>query len=468
MWWRPGSGISTRLLWRRALLSAALSFGMVATACGGGDADTGPTPTGTAGPGENVDAALATVPPTPFQRPGPTAGTVPATSTPARLPTSTPAGSGSATPTAAPAPSPSPTRTPSPVPTAATAMTPTPAPTPTSTAIPFQSGGVVANVTEGALPHKPGSGSAIEYKTGVDVADFRVSVSFENPFHAEFAAWNYGIKFRDNGTSYQMITLDSQARLNYLVGGTQTVDLVSSQDISSILTGGAQGNDLTLVVLGNVALIFINNSLQATIDVIGENISGDISLVTDIYNESKVMGAETTFTSFTVNRAGLAVESRGGELVKQTGGPVIGVRSLPLKETVLDITFISPYPAFSGKWSFGLVFESSESDVSTWLVFDERKKWQMIRRDETGKDSVRATADKIDEMRTGRGEENHIRIISVDGEYLMFVNGSLRLNIQFIPSDLQASVAPFAGFDDSHQKSGTATMYKDFVVWSLG
>jgi hypothetical protein len=374
------------------------------------------------------------------------------------------------TPTATPPATPTRTATPGGTP-GATSPTPSssssPQATPTSTAIPFQTGGVVLTVTEGTLELDPGAGSAIEFKSGVDVANFRATVTFSNPFHPDDFPWNYGLKFREDNGAYQMLVFDHHGQVNYLTGNELTVDLVSTTDISDFRTAAGQSNRLTLLVLEENVWIYINGNLAHTMTVGAVGVSGDISLVTDIYNETTVQNAAVAFTSFSINRAGLAGMSAGGTLQKASANEIaVGSGSLPTSAGYAAFTLVSPIAAFSGDYSYGILFRSASGGIDNWLVFDDLKNWQHIRRSAAGGEEVLAEG-IAKELQTGQSETNSLEVLSIEGQHRVYLNGVLLTTMTFAPGDLPASIAPFAGFLPNHQPSGLATEYRDFVVWSI-
>ena len=426
---------------RSLALALAVLMTAVAVACAG-DEPGGNTPTST--PPQQTATVQPTVPPTPTRTPGP--GT----------PTASPSAVPSVTPTAATTPG-----TPTPVPVDGTS-------TPTSTPIAFQNGGVVLPVTQGMLELRPGAGTAIEFTAeDVDVSNFRATVTFANPFHPDDYPWNYGLKFREDGGFYQMLVFDHRGRISYLTGNPLTVDLVSTTDIAEFRTNAGQSNKITLMVLEEMAWIYINGNLAKTMTVGAVGVSGSISLVTDIYNETTVQNASVSFNSFSINSAGLAGMSPGGTLQKASATEIaVGPASLPTSAGYARVTIVSPIAAFSGDYSFGLFFKSSSGGIENWLVFDDLKNWQHIRRSSAGGEEVLASG-TAQMLKTGQSEPNTFEVLSIEGQQRVYVNGTLLTALNFVQGDLPVAIAPFAGFLPAHQPSGLPTEYRDFVVWSI-
>jgi hypothetical protein len=321
-------------------------------------------------------------------------------------------------------------------------------------------------VTEGTLQLAPGSGSAIEYPAGVDVVNFRVSVTFSNPFHPDTSPWDYGVKFRQSNGEYQMLVFDSSGSLSYRTGSSTTADLVSVTDIPEFFTNAGLSNKITVLVLEEKARVFLDGKLVQTLDVGAVGVSGDISLVTDIQNRTTIQGASVRFASFSIDRAGLVALSSGGTLVKTADNlPAIGQASQPTSAGYARVTLVSPAASFSADYSYGVKLTSQAGGFDNWLVFDDTKSWQHIRRNPSGEDTVVVSGTAAD-LDTREGAANTIELINVDGQRKVYLNGTLLTVMVLIADDLPYTVAPFAGFLPTHQPGGMATEYRDLIVWS--
>lgn len=442
---------------RRFIFLLSLGAVALAAACGSGsDQPKTPAPTSTPLVADRLPTALVPIPPTP-----------PIDSTVVSSPTSQP-GSPTATATR-------PTSTPSPflpgAPTTAPSSSPSPGPeeTPTPTAVVpvLESGKQLVNEPLGVLQLRPGIGGASTYSPGARAANFRINVGFSNPFHPDFSPWNYGVKFRDDGQTYQMFVFDHRGNLNQFNGNGNDLELVRAVAVPNLLTGGGARNNFTFLVIEERAFVLLDEVLIGIFDVQEPDRVGEISLVTDVFNQTTFVGSNTAFFNLVINSAGLIEPSSSGTLVRQQADkPAIGEQSLPSSATYTRITFVSPLNAFSGDYSFGLLFRTEAKGIDNWLVFDDSKAWRFIRRSTTGAEAVinQGTADQLG---TRAGDTNFLEFLSTGEQHKIYLNGKFLANVSIARGDLPFTIAPMAAFEVTHQTGGVATEYRDLVVWSI-
>lgn len=329
------------------------------------------------------------------------------------------------------------------------------------------SGRELVNEPLGVLQLRPGIGVAAEYSPGASAASFRVSVGFSNPFHPEFSPWNYGIKFRNDGQTFQMLVIDQRGDLNQINGNRNVLDIVRTVPMQDILTSGGARNDFTFLVIDEKALVFLDQILVGVFDVAEPDRVGEISVVTDIFNQTTVVGANTEFFDLRVSSAGLIGAVGFGELGRQQPDqPAVGESSLLSSETYTRVTFVSPVNAFSADYSFGLVFNSEDPAASNWLVIDDSKIWRHVRLSTPEAQMVLGSG-TADPLLTAAGDENFLEFVSTGEQHKVYLNGELLTNFTFPPGDVPFTVAPFAGFEPDHQSGIAATQFSDFAVWSF-
>ena len=437
------------------LVGASLLLVVAATACGGGGDSDPPTPMATPLASDRAPTALATIPPTP---------------TLALAPTSTSAGSPAPTPiasTVGPGPATTPLPGTTPTPTTPVQSTPTVPEEPTPTPVVIESPRELVNEPLGVIQLRPGFGRAVSYAPGVSPNDFRVQVEFKNPFQPDFSPWNYGIKFRDNGQLFQMLVVDHMGNLNYIKGNGTELEIISSTKLVDMFTAGGIRNDLVFLVIKDRAFVFLSGTLVARIEVEETNQDGELSLVSDIYNQTVVVGAQVEFFDLVINSAGLVGHTNSAQLIKPTANEIaIGDFSLPTTAGYAKVTFVAPTYAYAGDFSFGLLFRTVATGIDNWLVFDDAKNWHHLRRSTTGAEFeyARGTAPGL---LTAKGQENTLEFLSTGEDNKIYLNGELLTNVAILKEDLTYTMAPIAGFEPTHQTGGMVTEYTDFIVWSV-
>lgn len=264
-----------------------------------------------------------------------------------------------------------------------------------------------------------------------------------------------------------MLLFDETGDLNYWVSDGQTDDLVSSVNVPEFRTAGGQNNVITILVLEEKARIFLDGILVMTMDVGAVEVTGDISLVADFQNRSTVQGGSVRFASFFIDRAGLIARTESGTLVKPSNDePAIGQQSLPTSAGYATVTLVSPAAAFAADYSYGFKLTTQSTGFDNWLVFDDRKNWQHIRKSSDGAETI-VTSGTADNLDTREGMSNTFELINVDGQRKVYLNGTLLTVLVLTTEDLPYTIAPFAGLLSTHQTGGMETQFTDFVAWSV-
>ena len=446
-----------RHIFRRFSLSALLTLAVIAVACGsGGDENGPPTPTPTPLAAERAPTALVPVPPTP----------VVGTPTPGPASTPTSPGTGSPQPDGSPSPDTSTVgQTPgsTPAPTADSTVAPTPTPTPP----PLAPGERIVQIPTGSIALEPGKGDAATFMPGAQASNFRVNVNFSNPFHPSFSPWNYGIKFRDNGQTYQMLVFDHEGYMSQINGQRNELETVQKVRIPQLVTSAGVINRFTFLVVEDAGFVLVNGELVAELEVHSQEQVGEISLVTDIYNQTVVTGATLDYFDLTINSAGLIAFDPAGELTRvQAGEPAVGPFSAQSSSSYIRVNLVSPINAFSGDYSYGVLFRSGPTGTNNWLVLDDSPSWRFVRENADGEVTY-SSGNSTRLLRLGIGESNLLEIISTGTLHKAYMNGEFLANLDLPPGEAPYIVAPIAAFDSDHQSGISATEYFDFTVWSF-
>ncbi len=441
---------------RQILLTSSLVVIALLAACGSGkDEPNTLGPTTPPAPTQPVPTVAATIAPIPTV-------TEPVSPTPAvSVPVPTTIGEHPTpiTPSVTSAPAASPTSGPTPEPDNT--------PAPPATPLAFESGHELVNEKLGVLQLRPGLGVASEYSPGVSGANFRIQVEFSNPFHPEFSPWNYGVKFRNDGQTFQMFMFDQRGNLNQINGNGSELEIVRTVAVPNMLTGGGDRNGFTFLVIEDKAFILLEQALIGVFNVSEPGRVGDISLVTDVFNQTVVVGANTEFFGLVINSAGLAGFTESGELESQQPfQPATGDASLPSSASYTRVNFVSPFNAFSGDFSYGLAFRNEELGIDNWLILDDSKVWRHILSDTTGTQTVQGTG-IADQLQTGAGDANLIELLSTGKQHKVYLNGKFLANLVFQPGDFPFTIAPMVAFETDHQTGGMATQFTNFTVWSF-
>ncbi len=427
---------------------------------------------------------------TPFVVPIPTAAVFPTVADPtAQEPTATPSatiGAPGPEPTAVPTPVPAPTVQPTPVPvptatpptgpTATPEPTATPAPTATPTPAPIEvaPGNLIFLLEESTILLDPDNAAPEFVSTGANVANFSATALFDNPINGTFRDFSYGVKFRDSGDLYHVVSINSAGEVRYLEGiqgedGQQdSFTLVQSFDYDDVATSGSGANSLHLTVIDEQAWLFVNDEYVAEFTVGGSEISSDVQFVAELENETQIDGVIIALTRPEVRAGEIAVSIPSEKMIKESGEITRTGSTGTTKDFMIEADFVSGYERILGKWSVGFEFVEPLSDTTHWVMINNSKSWQHFRR--VGQNGPIEEVDSAiySGILRERGDLNTMRMLSQNDTQQLFINGTFitSLNIQLEQIPVQMSAV--SGFAADDQLPGFPTEIQNYTAWTFG
>ena len=114
----------------------------------------------------------------------------------------------------------------------------------------------------GQLTHSD-DGFIDSYSVGTSVTDFIAIATFTNPYSSSAGPWDYGIGFRDDANVqdvFHQVTVDSDGQWEYGVRDGGTTLMHSEWGRVSLNYGQGAENELYLVVVGDTALLSVNDA----------------------------------------------------------------------------------------------------------------------------------------------------------------------------------------------------------------
>lgn len=230
-----------------------------------------------------------------------------------------------------------PTGTPRPSASATPARTPTPAPSPRSrslleqirsaTATPAGSldpstrddaataraieaakaGGtpLLTKALSGELAHQPGAKKVSWVRPDLDTADFIAEVEFGNPYGSTEGTWDYGIFFRIDDaakTHYRFVIKSTGVwELRYIENNNFNGPVAASGNVSNLATGRGASNKLVLVAYGDQGTFLVNGVWGGALwDLSDLTTSGDVAIMTGMFDDDHKAGASTKYRGFQV------------------------------------------------------------------------------------------------------------------------------------------------------------------------
>ncbi len=391
---------------------------------------------------------------------------------PTALPTVPPAPTATAAPTVVPTQIPESTATP--VTTAEPTSTPEPTATPTVTPVPVAPGGVVLAFDQRSIVLDPALIPPQSIAAGVEAADFSVAATFGNPVSSTFRPYSHGVKFRESAGTYQAVTINSIGLVRYIVGtvgaeGEQdTFNEVIAFGITGLDTSVSGSNSLHLTVIDDRAWLFVNDVFVTQFTVSGAGIAADIELVAELENETQIGGAATELTNVEVRVGETAGFIVSGALTKELDEISRTQQTGPIRDSVVEAEFVSPFQRFLGKWSVGFEFVDPVTGSSNWILINNTQRWKHVRQTGTSGELVEIDTGTAPGILRGHLDVNRLMVLARNGVNELYINGIRTATINIDPGELPAQISAIAGFSPTDQKPGIPTQFTNYTVWSFG
>lgn len=136
----------------------------------------------------------------------------------------------------------------------------------------------------------------------VDLRNFIVEATFTNPFAASVNDWDYGFSFRTNGSFKYWLVVASEGdwELADRQGSADDEVTVAEGEWSNLNLGANETNSIRLIVWGDVGYFFLNDLFVSTLDLSGNQDSGEIEVMTAFYFDHEIEGEATGYADFII------------------------------------------------------------------------------------------------------------------------------------------------------------------------
>ncbi|WP_420645199.1 serine/threonine protein kinase [Candidatus Leptofilum sp.] len=155
--------------------------------------------------------------------------------------------------------------------------------------------------TDGRLVHALDDLIKLE-PANVDQVNYIVEATFTNPFAASVNDWDYGFALRSNGSFKYWLVVASEGnwQLADRQGSADDEETVAEGDLANLNLGANEKNRIRLIVWGSVGYFFVNDDFVATLNLSGNQDSGDVEAITAYYFDHEIEGEATGFENFTI------------------------------------------------------------------------------------------------------------------------------------------------------------------------
>ncbi len=324
--------------------------------------------------------------------------------------------------------------------------------------------------TSGELPHDPGDNTIEMYYPGISAADFVLNVHFLNPYPTEVGSWDFGVTFRQEEPDEELrLVVRSDGLWNLNNRSLDGDEFIQEGNVSGILdVQPNQANQLTLVVLGDAGVFFLNEEFIATLDLSARQDEGEIALGTGFYTTNERQGATTEYEDFAVWSLEPAFGPADGELDHALDDLIkledSGVR---LSNLIAAATFINPFAAATNDFDFGFSFRDDNDGTKYWLVIASEGEWELVGRYGDADSDTTLQSGRIRNLNLGADESNDLALIVWGETGFFFVNGEFIEQLDLYDITHAGDVEILTAFYFDHEIEGESTDYTSFTVWPL-
>ena len=351
--------------------------------------------------------------------------------------------------------------------------------------IPPAAGPFTANLKEEAGP------IAVSW-ANVDLADFHATATFSVPDTTAEVPWDIGFMFRnsDNGTLRVAVDQDGAWYASAGESAPTSTGTTSGLDV----TPGAK-NTLDLLVSGDRAVLGVNGSIGASIELPAGATTGDVAAGAGFFTDQQQPERVTEFQDFVVRPFDLAAldateppttsvlsadaeQQFAGYVASTEGiaplvGPLAGTLEEPgngsvaLANTGVSLTDFGAVAAFvnpddlTTTWDSGIQFRTDASGANR-VVLRSNGQVQVVQGD--GSVAIAGQATGFDAT---PGAVNTLQVFVAGDQALVGVNGTLVADISLVVPPVPGDVQIGAGFFGEDQVAGRVTSYDGFSVWSI-
>lgn len=302
----------------------------------------------------------------------------------------------------------------------------------------------------------------------VDLADFYIETTFQNPYGQETGSWDFGVTFRQLDVNEELrlvIRSDGSWNLNDRSGDDD--NFVQEGDIAALLHMDADdSNTLTLLALGETGLFWVNGRFADTLDLSGNTASGDLAIGTGFYTSDMQAGAVTTYEEFAVWPLTVSAGPLSGEMEHVDDDFIkTAYADTAVADFLARAAFTNPYGTDTGSWDFGFAFREMSGGNQYWLIIDSDGAWSLVNRVDDEDEFVQEG--RVENLNTGANESNDLLLVAQNERGYLLLNGAfiaeLDLAARLDAGDFAAVTAFFFG----NEIPGNSTGYDELTVWEL-
>ena len=349
----------------------------------------------------------------------------------------------------------------------------TPTPIPVVKTTPTQIPQFTFGPMDGSIELDPLDGFIDEYETLVRLADGIIEATFFNPYSSTEGNWSSGFMFRlDDQDQFHIVLIQTDGQWSHHLRTVSTGDndqFLAGRFSSEISTSSGGTNHIRIIFNGDAGWLFINDEYVQELDLSGITNEGYVSAVGSYFQGDGVDGKSTRFENFTIRELASAFGPRDGSIEQDPEDGFIDTYRTylaSLTDGIIEATFFNPYSSDQGNWSSGFTFRVGYSNEFHLLAVHNSGSWYHNLRTSDVETEQDLKQEYSNHIATGIDANNHIRIIFLEDEGWLFINGTYIDKLELSGLIRSGSVSAIGSYFEDDGIAGYFTRFEDFTIWS--
>ncbi len=348
-----------------------------------------------------------------------------------------------------------------------------PTPVTTVTATPTRVPQFTFGPRNGSIELDPLDGFIDEYETFVTLENGVIEATFFNPYSSREGDWSSGFMFRlDDQDQFHIVLIQTDGQWSHHLRTVSTGDndqFLAGRFSSEISTSSGGTNHIRIIFNGDAGWLFINDEYVQELDLSGITNEGYVSAVGSYFQGDGVDGKSTRFENFTIRELASAFGPRDGSIEQDPENGFIDTYRTylaSLTDGIIEATFFNPYSSDQGNWSSGFTFRVGYSNEFHLLAVHSSGSWYHNLRTGDVEAEQELKQQYSNHITTGIDESNYIRIIFLDDEGWLFINGTYIDKLDLSGLIHSGSVSAIGGYFTEDGIAGHFTRFEGFAIWS--
>jgi eukaryotic-like serine/threonine-protein kinase len=161
---------------------------------------------------------------------------------------------------------------------------------------------LVFGPTNGSLYHEPDDGMIEADSASVELRDFIVEAIFYNPYDPISGLWDYGFVLRhvEENVQFRFAVKSDQTWKLINNSGDPNGVVINSGSIPQLKINQDDANKIRLEFIDQVGYFYLNDEYISQLDISSRTNTGDIFIVTGLFEDEELVGEVTNYKDFTI------------------------------------------------------------------------------------------------------------------------------------------------------------------------